>query len=118
VFGQPDTGQAQQAQRFPNHGGGTSAGISRGTSVEDQASPKATRRSTRAPLRHLLTSSGAVLAVNPLPAAAPPGRMGPGKPLQKNSVAAKFFYAALITIILVLVTAYILREPKKEGEGE
>ena len=39
-------------------------------------------------------------------------------PLQKNSVTAKFFYAALITIILVLVTAYILREPKKEGEGK
>ncbi|MBI2506746.1 MAG: hypothetical protein HYW00_01240 [Candidatus Colwellbacteria bacterium] len=35
-------------------------------------------------------------------------------PLDQNTMAAKIIYAAIMTVILVFATAYILREPKEE----
>lgn len=35
-------------------------------------------------------------------------------PLSQNTVTAKIIYAAVITIVLVFTTAYILKEPKEE----
>ncbi len=35
-------------------------------------------------------------------------------PLSQNTMAAKITYAAVITIVLVLVTAYLFKEPKEQ----
>ncbi|MBI2010717.1 MAG: hypothetical protein HYS89_00555 [Candidatus Colwellbacteria bacterium] len=38
-------------------------------------------------------------------------------PLKQNTIAAKFFYAIIITIVLVLITAYIIRKPKEKNNS-
>ncbi len=35
-------------------------------------------------------------------------------PLNQNTMTAKIIYASVMTVILVIVTAYVLKEPKEE----
>lgn len=36
-------------------------------------------------------------------------------PLDQNTMAVKLIYAAILTVVLVFITAYILKEQKEEG---